>query len=172
MSKVVASGRRFLTLVVLNSLLFATACAEIQLKTISPSPPSANLLVFIQAFSGHRAYGRWIMPHEEFAKIHLSGIQKILQKKGIYEVVREEEVKAVLGRQWVSQWDWERKDWDLVKKVGKTLHAEYGMIIGRSIVVDTYLWEMVLINIETGKQFKVFSRLVLIGTQTRRWSGC
>lgn len=163
MSKVVASGRRFLTLVVLNSLLFATACAEIQLKTISPSPPSANLRVFIQAFSGHRAYGSWIIPHEKFAKNQLGGMQKILQKKGIYEVVREEEVKAVLGRQWVSQWDWERKDWDLVKKVGKALHAEYGMIIGRSIVVDTYLWEMVLINIETGKQFKVFSRLELRG---------
>jgi hypothetical protein len=37
------------------------------------------------------------------------------------------------------------------------------MIIGRSIVYNTYLREMVLINIETGKQFKVFSRLELRG---------
>lgn len=156
-------SNRFHILIVVLTLLFAAACAEVRLHTINAPPPSAKLRVFIQAFSGHRAYGHWIIPHEEFAKIQLRVMQKSLQKKGIYEVVREEEIKAVLGRQWVSQGDWERKDWDLVKKVGKTLHAEYGMIIGRSIVSNTYLREMVLINIETGKQFKVFSRLELRG---------
>jgi len=155
--------KRFLSLVFLLSLLFAMACAEIRLGTISPPPPNARLRVFIQAFSGHRAYGQWIYSPEQFAKIHLRGMQNIFQKKGIYEVIGGEEVSTVLGKSWVSQGDWQRKDWDLVKKVGKALHAQYGMIIGRSIVQNTYLWEMVLINIETGKQFRIFSRLELKG---------
>jgi hypothetical protein len=49
------------------------------------------------------------------------------------EVVAEEEVKAVLGKQWYSEKDWAarwaKKDWQLTRQVGKAVHAEYAMIV-------------------------------------------
>ncbi len=58
-----------------------------------------------------------------------------MERTGIYEVVAEEEVKAVLGKKWYAEKDWAarwaRKDWQLARQVGKAVHAEYAMILER-----------------------------------------
>lgn len=53
-------------------------------------------------------------------------------------------------------WYWERNDWALARRVGKSLYAEYAMIVERGWEPTPY-WRVVLINIETGKRFAVFS---------------
>jgi len=85
-------------------------------------------------------------------------VRQILAKKGIYEVVHREDVQSVLGRQISTAWYWERNDWVLARRVGKSLYAEYAMIVERGWEPTPY-WRAVLINIETGKRFAVFSHV-------------
>ena len=51
--------------------------------------------------------------------------------------------------------DWSRKDWALVRQVGQALHTDYAMIVERGFSRGFHEFEMVLINIETGKRYKV-----------------
>jgi hypothetical protein len=68
-------------------------------------------------------------------------------------VIEEKEVDRVLGKQPDSP-EWSRKDWDLARQVGRALHAEYAMIVERSILGDQPYWAAVLINVETGRKYK------------------
>ena len=85
-------------------------------------------------------------------------VRQILAKKGMYEVVPREDVRSVLGKQISTVWYWERNDWALARRVGKSLYAEYAMIVVRGWHPKPY-WRAVLINIETGKRFAVYSNV-------------
>lgn len=141
-------------------LMFMAACAEIRLTTLHAPPPTAKLRIFIQPISSLEVRQKAFHPsHQEFAKRQFQFIQRFLERAGMYEVVPEEEVKAVLGKHWYSEKDWAArwagKDWQLARQVGKAVHAEYGMIVERSAREGSFFWEIMLINIETGKKFKV-----------------
>jgi len=139
-------------------LFLVTSCAEVQLKAIPAPSPGAKLRVFVQPTSGPGPRQGWGIPHEEFEKYMYRSAQRVLAKKDIYEVVPREEVRSVLGRQISTAWRWERDDWALTKKVGKALYAEYAMIFERGWRPRPY-WRVVLINVDTGKQFAVFSEV-------------
>jgi hypothetical protein len=147
-------SKSLLTLVALLSLIFAAACTEVRLNlnTIPVPPPTTKLRVFIQPVSGYNRFG-WKMPQAEYARINIQAIGNFFSQTGIYEVIEEKEVDRVLGKQPDSP-EWARKDWDLARQVGRALHAEYAMIVERSILGDQHYWAAVLINVETGRKYK------------------
>jgi len=151
------SSKTLVLAALLFLLLFAAACAEVRLNTIPAPPSTAKLRIFIQPISSPE--GQWRTSHQEFAKSQFRRTQRFLERTGMYEVVAEEEIKAVLGKQWYSEKDWAarwaRKDWQLARQVGKAVHAEYAMIIERFGRERIFYWDMMLMNIETGEKFKV-----------------
>ena len=154
-------SKKYFVMVVVLLPIFMAACAEVRLNTLPTPPPTAKLRIFIQPISSPEV--QWGTPHQEFAKIQFRVTQRFLERTGIYEVVAEEEVKTVLGKKWYSERDWQArwssKGWQLARQVGKAVHAEYAMIMERSGMRlhggRTNFWEMMLINIETGKKFKI-----------------
>jgi len=83
----------------------------------------------------------------------------MFQEGGIYEVVSQDDINAVLGgRRGLMKTDWARKDWGLAKSVGQAAHAEYALFVVRSKSAGTVYFEMVLINTETEKNFRVLAR--------------
>jgi len=157
MSKDESWSRKTLVLAVFLLALFAAACAEVHLNTIPAPSPSAKLRIFVQPISSPAV--QWKSSHQQFAKIQFQVTQRFLERTGMYEVVAEEEIKAVLGKQWYSEKDWAarwaRKDWQLARQVGKAVHAEYAMIVERFGRERTFYWDMMLMNIETGKKFRI-----------------
>ncbi len=145
-------------LIALPTFFLTTNCAEVQLSTIPPPSPDAKLRIFVQPTSGIKQRHGWRTPHKEFEKKMYKAVRQILAEKGIYEIVNREDIRSVLGRQISTAWYWERNDWSLAKRVGKSLYAEYAMIVERGWEPSPY-WRAVLINIETGKQFAVFSHV-------------
>ena len=158
--------KNLLILIALPTFFLIAHCAEVQLSTIPPPSPDAKLRIFVQPTSGIRQrHGGWRTPHKEFEKKMYEEVRQILAEKGIYEVVHREDVQSVLGRQISTAWYWERNDWALARSVGKSLFAEYAMIVERGWEPTPY-WRAVLINIETGKQFAVFSHVPKKGVRT------
>jgi hypothetical protein len=82
-------------------------------------------------------------------------VRAFLRTTGIFEMATEEEFASVTGKRTFSILDWSSKDWSLVRQVGQALHTDYAMIVGRGFSKGFHESEMVLINIETGKRFKV-----------------
>ena len=136
-------------------LIFAAGCAEVRLNTIPAPPPTTKLRVFIQPVTGLREQTRWKVPHEEWARRQLRMVRAFLRTTGIFEMATEEEFASVTGKRTFSILDWSSKDWSLVRQVGQALHTDYAMIVGRGFSKGFHESEMVLINIETGKRFKV-----------------
>ena len=155
--------KKLLILVALPTFFLVTHCAEVQLNTIPPPPPGAKLRIFIQPASSSAPMRGWRVSHNKFENKMYKALRKTLSDQGMYEVVPKKDVRSVLGRQISTVWRWERNDWALTKEVGRSVYAEYAMIAERGWEPSPY-WRVVLINIETGKQFAVFSH-VKVGTR-------
>ncbi|MCP4368745.1 MAG: hypothetical protein GY797_11635 [Deltaproteobacteria bacterium] len=149
---------RLLILIALLTFLLSTNCAEVQLKTIPPPAANAKLRIFIQPTSDSVPRRGWGTPYKQYENKMYKAIKEQLAKKGMYEVVPREDVRSVLGREISTAWYWKRNDWALARRVGKSLYAEYAMIFERGCHPFLY-WRAILINIETGKRFGVFSRV-------------
>jgi len=148
-------------------LIFAAGCAKVRLNTIPAPPPTTKLRVFIQPVTGLRDLGKWRIPHEVWASWQVRAVRAFLRGTGIYEMPTEEELASVTGKGTFSILDWSRKDWSLVRQVGRALHTDYAMIVERGFSKGFHEFEMVLINIETGKRFKV----LLLTKQDRSTTG-
>ena len=148
-------------------LIFAAGCAEVRLNTIPAPPPPTKLRVFIQPVTGLMGQTRLKMPHEEWARRQVRASRAFLRQTGIFEMPTEEELASVTGKRTFSILDWSRKDWALVRQVGRALHTDYAMIVERGFSKGFHESEMVLINIETGKRFKV----LLLTKQDRSTTG-
>jgi hypothetical protein len=148
-------------------LIFAAGCAEVRLNTIPAPPPTTKLRVFIQPVTGLNDRGRWPVQHEDWARRQVRASRAFLRQTGIFEMPTEEELASVTGKRTFSILDWSRKDWSLVRQVGLALHADYAMIVERGFSKGFHESEMVLINIETGKRFKV----LLLTKKDRSTSG-
>lgn len=160
MGKAETWSKRRLILPVLLLPLFAAACAEVRLNTIPAPPPTAKLRVFVQPITQPSdPMIRWRPSPQDFEKNMVKFTRHILQQKGIYEVVKDEEVNSALGKHRPSEWDWEKKDWVLARQVGKALHVEYVMLVSRTKSYGQLYWQMALINVETGKKFGIFVRV-------------
>jgi hypothetical protein len=162
-------SKSFLTLAVLLFLVFAAACAEVRLNTIPAPPPTAKLRIFVHPVSGPAAESGWGRPHEEWARRQVNIVRRFLREKGIYKVPSEEEIAYVVGKKTFSSWDWKRKDWSLVRQVGQALHSDYAMIMERTVFSGFKYFETVLINVETGKRFKVLFRIKADPSTREEW---
>jgi hypothetical protein len=168
MDKVKNRFKSFLALALLLSLVYAAGCAEVRLHTIPAPPPTAKLRVYIQAFTSPENV-HWKIPHPVFEKNIMRGTTKVLQGKGIYEVISQDDIKMALGgRQARMKKDWSRKNWALAREVGRAVHAEYALFVSRTKLVEnqntgTVFNEMILVNTETGKKFRV------VGQAPARW---
>jgi len=163
MEKVKNRFKSFLTLALPLSLVYAAGCAEVRLHTIPAPPPTAKLRVYIQVLtSTENVY--WMLPHQVFEKNTIRFTAKTFQEKGIYEVVSQDDIKAALGgRQVRMKTDWSRKNWALARQVGRAVHAEYALFVDRRKLVEnqyagTVFYEMILVNTETGKKFRVLAQ--------------
>lgn len=134
------------------------AWADVQIKTIPPPPHSTKLRVFMYPFtlesSDLRRGAAWGTTHDDFS----ANQARTLEKTGIYEIVSESDVKAAIGDQDLGREQIKRHGWSLAREIGKALHADYAMVITRKKQkgmhgVD-YIFEGVMINTETGKNFK------------------
>lgn len=56
-------------------------CAEVQVRTLPPPPPTPKIRVFVQAITEP---GRWKMPAEVFAKRVPKFVGDVLVETGIY----------------------------------------------------------------------------------------
>ena len=146
----------------LPAFFLITSCAEVQLNTIPPPKADAKLRVFIQPATGIGPRHGWGTPHKKYEKKMYAGLQEMLANTGMYEVVPKKDVRSVLGRKITNVWHWERNDWALAKNVGRAVYAEYAMIVARAWEPSPH-WRAVLINIETGKKFAVFSHVPKLG---------
>jgi len=137
---------------------FLVSCAEVRLQTLTAPPPTAKLRVYIQVLTATENTF-WIRPHQVFEQETIRNTAKMFQERGIYEVVSQDDINAVLGgRRGLKKRDWARKDWGLAKQVGQAVHAEYALFVVRSKSAGTVYFEMVLINTETEKKFRVLAR--------------
>ena len=137
--------------------LFLTACFNIKVATIPPPHPTAKLRIYVQAVSTQPSdTGKWPISHEEFSHKEVRFIENILIKSGIYEVVSDDDVDAVLGEQQPARWELERGNWTLARQIAGALHADYALIVERGISRPGHsFFEAVLINAATGKRFGV-----------------
>jgi hypothetical protein len=140
-------------------LFFAmvAGCAEVQVRSLPAPPPTAKLRVFVVPISTGPG---WMNPHENYAKNMIAVTQRHFGRMKIYEVVPEENLKLVLGQSWYSEQDWmgrwSKNHWELARKAGKGLHAEYGVFTERYRKEKVFFWRLVLVNIETGRKFDVW----------------
>jgi len=149
---------RLLMLIALPAFFLITNCAEVQLSTIPLPAADAKLRIFVQPTSDSIPRRGWGTPYKQYEKKMYNAIKEQLAKKGMYEVVPREDVQSVLGKEISTAWYWKKNDWALARRVGKSLYAEYAMIFERGCHPLLY-WRAILINIETGKRFGVFSRV-------------
>jgi len=143
---------------IMTFLLGALAgCAEFQVRTLPPPPPTPKIRVFVEAIS---APGRWKMPVEEYSKRVPKFVGKVLAETGIFEMAGIENSKSVLvGSRPPTKQEWAKKDWELARRVGKGLHADYAIFVCRSKVKGQIFWDMTFLNVATGKKYRSVSQV-------------
>ena len=78
---------------------------------------------------------------------------------GIYEMPTREEIRAVVGQQVFTPSEWKKNGWTLAKQVGQGLFADYVFIVERDFNTGFKFFQTLLINLATGKQFRVSFRV-------------
>jgi hypothetical protein len=149
--------------------LLMGGCAEVRLQTIQAPPPSAKLRVLVLPLTGSAPPGGWKMPHEEYARRQLGAIRKILRGTGIYELPTKEEFRTVVGQQEFTSYKWRKNDSALGKRVGQALFADYVMFVERDFNAGVRFRQLGLINLETGKHFRVSLRVPMGGRYNQEW---
>ncbi len=137
------------------TLIFLVACADFRIRTLPVPPQTGKPRVFVQAITEP---GRWWVPDEVF-EINMSAMtRQILMETDIYEVVERGDSQLVFVDKRPSQrWEWAMRDWELARKAGRGLHAEYAVIITRSQERMNTHHEILLINVETGRKYQARS---------------
>ena len=150
-------NHRSLTFILLMQAFFLLpACAKIQVGELPVPVQTARVRVYVQPHTTvHEGKGQWDTPHEEFVKGQIRQIKKYLADTGIYEVVSNEDVQAVLGEQHFTRFDMQKNDWALARRIGKALHADYVMVMERGTqrLLNTKYFSNTLINVDTGRKF-------------------
>ncbi len=148
-------NRRRFFLICLILALGMTACAQVKVSTLPPPPPTAKLRVFFlpvsDALSGSRLF--WATSHKDFAENMARPLARFLGTTGIYTVVPQEDVDAVLMGQDPERILWQRNGWDAARRVGRALHADY-VVVARRGFQGFFFFQTLWINLETGKVFE------------------
>lgn len=96
MEKHFGASKTALCSAIIVGFALCSGCAEVRLNTIPTPPPSAKLRVFVKTVSGESRPGA-PFSHEEWTARQTRLVSRLLQRAGVYELPREEEVQAVLG---------------------------------------------------------------------------
>jgi hypothetical protein len=135
-------------------LLTLAACAKIHINTIPPPLSTSKLRVCLLPSTGN---GNFAITHEEFATWITGLVEQHLRATGMYEIASRHDVNAVVGDQNLPRWQLERDNWELAKKIGKALHADYVISIERNVGSAAggfdYTIDNVMINTSTGKKY-------------------
>lgn len=143
--------------VVLIFFLCGIASAAVRISPLPPPPPSAKLRVFVVAVTMESKSGKrpvfWPVSPEEFDRKQKQAIDERLKQQGIYEVVGDRDIRAVLGTQKITSWEWVADDNALAKSVGRALHADYVLVSRRSFTFHLQ-FDTALINLNTGQTYE------------------
>jgi hypothetical protein len=149
---------RFLgTLIILNFLACGNAFVRIKISPLPQPPATDKLRIFVLAVTDAEKRVNWQVSPEKFNENMTEKTSQILKTRGIYEVVSEEDIKAVLGNQTVTGTEWYADDNALAKDVGRALHADYALLIERRAGKTDLHFSFDLINLNTGKLFHSFN---------------
>jgi hypothetical protein len=144
---------------IILSIFLIASCSERQLKTISPPTPTAKLRVFVQSVSGSPPTRGWILPYLQWEEELHFLIESHLEETGIYELCRRDEIPSILGFRTIAVPEWQKNNWGLVRKAGKALHADYGLIAERAFSMHDLYFNVFFVNVESGKEFSVSLRI-------------
>jgi len=137
--------------------LFATGCAEIKLNYIPDPPLTTKLRISVIPLTGFRDQNRgsWAIPSRDFSNMCHNGTAELLENIGFYEIIPEDDLLRVTGRQDIDTWKWRKNGWQLARDVGRSLHADYVIIILREFTGMLSV-KVVLINTSTNKQYEYY----------------
>jgi hypothetical protein len=142
----------FLIITILLVLFSCKTTADFQIKQIPQPPPTAKVRIFVLMISG---IANWRITHPIWARTYGKMLAKQFSQTDIYDVIPYEELSRVISEE-AADWEWERKDWDLAKHVGRALHAEYVLVSYRRLISGaTGEVRSILINLETGKKIEI-----------------
>ena len=150
-------------------MLSWSSLADVPLNEITPSPSTARLRVFVLPLTGTPPPGGWGKPHADFARNQYRATRRILEGTGIYEIPTREKVQTVIGRQAFTPADWRKNGWALAKRVGQALSADYLFVVERAFNSGYLFYETWLLNLGTGKQFRVSFRVPKGGEHREEW---
>lgn len=148
--------------------IFLVGCSETRfiVGDIPQPPQTAKLRIYVQNFAYPPRTGMVKQTHI-FQVFSRRMVNRILNAKGIYEVVNDGDIKSVLGGREPRRWDLERNDWTLAREIAKMLYADYVLISdfhAAGSINDARSLENILINTTTDKCFVVFT-VSPLGTQ-------
>jgi|GEM_PF-3266401 len=156
--------KRSVTLFLIIALaVIPVTWAAVNVKTVPPPAPTTKLRLFVHLFtlvsSDIRQGVNWPTSDEDYVANQISYMNKF----GIYDFVNQSDIKAAIGDQNIGYGQMERNDWGLAREIGKGLHADYVMVISRKkqkgIQGVDFLFDAVMINTETGKNFRTSYKL-------------
>ncbi len=154
MLKFFSSKKGSLALIALTSLLMCLIWLSGLVAEAATAPPAGGKLrVFVQATSGQGPDRGWGVPHSTYEQIMREWVQRILDSKGIYDIVPQREIETAFPKRSSNAWSWKWNDYALAVEVGKKLHAEYAMVIERHYSPSTSI-KIILINLNTKKTFE------------------
>lgn len=149
--------RRFVVVLMVLGLTLS-GCAAVQLGSIPRPAETTKLRVAVVPISGYAARRGWGVSTEDFVSNQYRATRQILDRFGYYEVVPEEESKAVLADYEPTIWGMTRNQAELARRVGQALYADYVLLVERGTAAGGdphYYFELILINVETGKEIGV-----------------
>lgn len=146
----------FMVAAVLFFLLCGSAPAEVKIASLPQPSPTEKLRVFVVTLTTESRFTKrpvvWPVPQEEFDRKQKQAISQRLKQQGIYEVVDESDIRAVLGTQKPAGWEWLAGDCRLAREVGRALHADYTLVSKRSFAIHLQ-FDTRLMNNHSGKEF-------------------
>ncbi len=155
------AGLYFSVVLILTAVI---SCSEqkIFLKKI-PEPSKSNklriALVTISDPFYTSVYGTRVsypVSYETFTKRQYAATKRFLDMMGIYEVVPEEDLKAVMGDQKITRQQLNENNWAMARQIGTNLYANYVMLVERgSDGPARFFWKMDMINVATGAIYSV-----------------
>ncbi len=164
-----ALANRVISLALPFLLAALAGCAEVQLRTLPPPPPTAKLRVFVLPLTGSPPPMGWGKSHADFARNQFRATRTMLEETGVYQVVTREDYLRVVGEKSISNSEWKAQNWALARRVGEALFADYTFVIERDHNAGLRFYNTVLINRETGKQFRVSFRVPLGREHQEEW---
>jgi hypothetical protein len=107
---------------------------------------------------------------EDFEKITINGIWKMLNKEDIYEFVFRGDLDPVLPSGKPSRYQTKTDNYQLAREIGRLGYLDYIMIVTRCISrMEGVNLEIAMVNVETGKSFKARRKLGLIDRDLTWW---